>query len=218
MVSSEVQLSDSKIKLHDGIMLFCPSHGLGRVVSVTKKECLGKKLTFCDIEFTEDNMKISIPLDKMKGAGIRTIISEDGANKILKTVLDKPAKSAKSIWTKRIQEYETKLYSGSAIFIAEIVRDLFAGMKDSNKSYGERLLFDKAFNRLVCEFSVALKITPEEASKQIINVLNRNYKASHDSKMTIDKNEEMDGDFDDDDLDDEEEDDENERTSDKKSA
>ncbi len=212
MVSVEVKLSDSKTELREGMMLYCPSHGPARVASIAKKECLGEKFTFCDLEFAGNNMKISIPLEKMKDMGIRTIISKDGARKILNTVLNKPAKSAKSVWTKRIQEYEAKLFSGSAIFIAEVVRDLFAGMKDVNKSYGERVLFDKALDRLVSEFSIALGVTIEEANKTIIDVLNSNYKVSHEAKISVESNE-SDGDFDDDLVDDDVEDKEDSRES-----
>ena len=115
-------------------------------------------------------------------------------------MLNRPAKNAKRIWTKRIEECETKLYSGSAMLIAEVVRDLFAGMKDPNKSYGERVLFDKAFDRLVLEFSIAMGTTIEEANKEILDVLNAQYNSSQ--KKDIVKDEDVDADdFTDDDLD-----------------
>ena len=198
----EVKLSNGKVNLKEGIDLYCPSNGPGKVVSVEEKEVLGEKLTFCQMEFKKDNVKLSIPVNNMKEMGIRTIISKESANKILETVLDKPAKSSKGVWTKRIQEYETKLYSGSAIFIAEVVRDLFAGLKDPNKSFGERMLFDKAFEYLVQEMSIALRCTVEEANKKISDVLNSNCKVSRIS-ANVEKAEAMDGDFDDNDVDEE---------------
>ena len=149
MTPVEVKLNGSKVKLKEGMMLYCASHGPGKVVSVETKEYLGEKITFCEMRFDKDDMKILTPIDKMKEMGMRTIISKEVAKKILESVLSKPAKSAKGIWTKRIVECQTKLDSGSALLVAEVVRDLFAGMKDPNKSYGERVLFDKAFDRFV---------------------------------------------------------------------
>ncbi len=195
---SEVKLSGGKVKIKEGTMLYCPSHGAGKVVSICKKEVLGEKITFCQIEFKKDDMNILIPVSKMKEMGIRTIISKDSAKKILDTVLNRPAKSAKGVWSKRIQEYEAKLYSGSAIFIAEVVRDLFISMKDPNKSYGERVLFDKAFDRLIQEMTLALGYTIEETNRIVMDILNSNCKASH-VDISVD-DESMDGDFDDNDL------------------
>jgi CarD family transcriptional regulator len=87
------------------------------------------------------------------------------------------------------------------MLIAEVVRDLFAGMKDPNKSYGERVLFDKAFDRLVLEFSIAMGTTIEEANKEILDVLNAQYNSSHKNDVVKDK--EMDADdFTDDDIED----------------
>ena len=198
MTSIEVKLKGGKAKLKEGIMLYCPSHGLGKVVSIEHREVLGEKLVFCQMEFSKDDIKLYIPVDRMEEMGIRTIISRDFAKKVLDTVLNKPAKSAKGVWTKRIQEYEKKLYSGSVIFIAEVVRDLFAGMKDPNKSYGERVLFDKAFDYLVREMSVALNSAIEETNKMILDILNSNCKVTH---VNVEKSEDSDGDFDDSDFD-----------------
>jgi len=218
MTTVEVKLNGSKTKLKEGMMLCFPSHGPGKVVSIEKKECLGEKITFCQMEFEREDLTISVPVDKMSGLGVRAIISKDRANWILENVLNKHAKSAKGIWTKRIQEYETKVNLGDAIMIAEVVRDLFAGMKDPNKSYGERVIYDKAFDRLVSEFAIAFDCTVEEVNKMIIDVLNSNYKESNtDIKITA--QDDSDGDFDDDDIDDiVDDDDEDDKTMDKKSA
>jgi CarD family transcriptional regulator len=196
-----VKLGNSKVKLQEGMMLYCASHGPGKVVKIESKEYFGEKITFCEMKFEKDDMKILTPISKMNEMGIRTIISKESAKKILDTVLNRPAKCSKGIWTKRIVECETKLYSGSATLIAEVVRDLFAGMKDPNKSYGERVLFDKAFDRLVLEFSIAMGITIEEANKEILDVLNAQYNSSHKNDVVKDK--EMDADdFTDDDIED----------------
>jgi len=178
-------LSCGKTKLKEGMMLCVPSHGPGKVIAIEKKEILGEKCIFCKIEFSSEDMSIFVPLNKMKEMGIRTIISSNDAKKILANVLNKHARGSKGIWAKRMQEYEVKLYSGNAIFIAEIVRDLFAGMKDPSKSYGERAIYEKAFGRLALEFSLALNVTIEEANRMIIDVLEANYASSRKSEVAV---------------------------------
>ena len=202
MTPVEVKLGNSKVKLQVGMMLYNASHGPGKVTNIESKEYFGEKITLCEMSFEKDDMKVSVPVSKMNEMGIRTIMSKETAKKILDTVLNRPAKSSKGIWTKRIVECETKLYSGNAILIAEVVRDLFAGMKDPNKSYGERVLFDKAFDRLVLEYSIAMGITFEEANKIIFDVLNEQYNSSHKSSISIKDDNIDEDDFTDDDIDD----------------
>ena len=197
----EVKLNGSKIKLVRGVKLYCASHGVGEVVSIETKEYFGEKLTLCEMNFEKEDIKILIPVNKMSEMGIRTIISKDMALKIKDSVLNEKAKKSKGIWTKRIVECETKVYSGSPLLIAEAIRDLLAGMKDMNKSYGERVLFEKAFDRFASEYSLALNITFEEAYKTIYDVLNSNYIMAHKENKDIEEkdiNEE--DDFSDDDI------------------
>lgn len=204
----EIKLNGSKIKLVKGMKLYCASHGVGEIVSIEQKEYFGEKLSFCEMKFEKDDLKILIPLNKMEEMGIRQIISKDMAQKIVNMVLNKKAKNSKGIWTKRIVECETRLYSGNPLLIAEVVRDLFCSIKDLNKSYGERVLFEKAFDRFVEEYSLALKITFEEAYKTIYDVLNKNYITTADKELDEDiediKN--SSDDFTDDDIDFEESD------------
>lgn len=186
ILSMEVKLNGSKIKLVKGMKLYCASHGVGEIVSIEEKEYFGEKMSFCEMKFEKDDLKILIPLKKLEKMGVRQIISKDIAQKIVNMVLNKKAKNAKGIWTKRIVECETKLYSGNPLLIAEVVRDLFCSIKDLNKSYGERVLFEKAFDRFVEEYSLALKITFEEAYKTIYDVLNKNYITTVDKEIDED--------------------------------
>jgi CarD family transcriptional regulator len=102
-------LSNGKAKLKEGMFLYCPSHGIGKILAIETKEYLGEKLSFCNMEFKQDDMKMLIPINKMKDIGIRQIISKEEAKKVLETVLDKPAKNMKSIWSKRMVEYALTL-------------------------------------------------------------------------------------------------------------
>lgn len=215
--SVEAVLSSGKVTIENGMDLYYPSHGCGKVVSIYKQEILGKEAVFCRMNFKENNMSLIIPInDKTKGTGFRTIISKNGAKKILDTVLNKPAKNSRGVWSKRIQEYKEKLDSGITIFIAEVVRDLFPGMKEENKSIGERTLFSTALDFLVQEISVALDCTIEETNNMIMEILDANCK-----KHLADKAKVSDGDFDDnyfdetcdkgDNYDNEEEDDDEEK-------
>ena len=79
------------------------------------------------------------------------------------------------MWSRRAQEYEQKITSGKIYDLAEVVRDLNKGddiMVD--KSYSERQLFEKAYERIVSEFQIVLGSTLEETQKKLNKALKRN--------------------------------------------
>jgi CarD family transcriptional regulator len=168
MVNSE---SKNKLRIDKDEAIFCPSHGIGVIQSIEKTQYLGTDLELCVIRFQREKMNLMIPLAKIKEVGIRPLSSKSMVLKIIKNILTKAPKIGKGIWTKRIVECETKLYSGSIILIAEVVRDLFPGTKDPNRSYSERVLFEKAMNRMIEEFAFVLAITPEEVNAMVMDAL-----------------------------------------------
>ena len=79
------------------------------------------------------------------------------------------------MWSRRAQEYETKISSGKIYDLAEVVRDLNKGddiMID--QSYSERQLFEKAYERLLTEFHIVMGSSLEDAQKKLDKALKRN--------------------------------------------
>ena len=52
------------------------------------------------------------------------------------------------MWSRRAQEYETKIFSGDPVKISEVVRDLFRKSSQAEQSYSERQMFQVAIERL----------------------------------------------------------------------
>ena len=79
------------------------------------------------------------------------------------------------MWSRRAQEYEAKISSGKIYELAEVVRDLNKGddlMVD--QSYSERQLFEKAYERILSEFQIVMKLSFEETQKKLDKALKRN--------------------------------------------
>ena len=62
------------------------------------------------------------------------------------------------MWSRRAQEYESKIFSGEPIKIAEVVRDLFRKNSQSEQSYSERQMFQVAIERLAREVAAVEKL------------------------------------------------------------
>ena len=91
------------------------------------------------------------------------------------SILKGKPKVKRSMWSRRAQEYETKISSGKIYELAEVVRDLNKGddlMVD--QSYSERQLFEKAYERILSEFQIILNLSLEDTQKKLDKALKRN--------------------------------------------
>lgn len=74
------------------------------------------------------------------------------------------------MWSRRAQEYETKINSGEITAIAEVVRDLYKNV-DNDRSYSERTIYESALNRLASEIAILENISESESSAKLIDLL-----------------------------------------------
>ena len=199
--------STSKVKISNGMILCIPSHGPCKVISIEEQEIFGEKIVVCTFENSNDNIKLNIPVMRFEKMGIRKVLSKEDIESIFKNIFKKHSSVAKCIWTRRIQEYKLKFSSGNFLRIAEIVKDLYVGIKRFDKSYSERSLFNKAFDFLVSEYAVSYNVTMEEANRRVTDIFDRKKNKNaindkmqdyNDSSDDFDDNNE----YDDDDMDD----------------
>ena len=74
------------------------------------------------------------------------------------------AKVRRTMWSRRAQEYETKINSGDPVSIAEVLRDLKRSNDDTEQSYSERQIYQSALQRLAREVAAVQKITEDKAA------------------------------------------------------
>ncbi len=150
-----------------------PGHGVGRITSIETKEILGSKQTFYSITILETGMKIMIPQHNVASVGLRPIISQQEAQKVLDILKEKNVKIDNQTWNRRYREYMEKIKTGSVYEIAEVLRDLFVLKVDKELSFGERKMLDTARNLLLKELTLATdeeKLFQEDEVKQIFGV------------------------------------------------
>jgi len=95
---------------------------------------------------------LRVPLSKATESGLRTLSSKVQMDEAIITLKGK-AKVKKTMWSRRAQEYETKINSGSLVSIAEVVRDLYRKDDQGEQSYSERQMYQAALERLASEFA-----------------------------------------------------------------
>jgi CarD family transcriptional regulator len=147
-----------------------PSHGLGKLINKTTQKVGEQETEFLEIFFEQENMKMLVPFSKAKKSGVRTPISKNELDAVFET-LKQDSHGMRVIWSKRSREYNKKIITGDIYAIAEVVRDLFKNTNNPNRSYSERVIFEKALQRLSAETAVVLNVSSEQAEVKLLDVL-----------------------------------------------
>ncbi len=147
------------MNFNQGDLAVYPGHGVGRIIEITKQEIMGATAEFYYIELLENAMKLMVPKASAAQKGLRPVISEVEANKVLDILKDgsngPPRKLDNQTWNRRYREYMEKIKTGSVFEIAEVLRELFILKVDKELSFGERKMLDTARGLLIKELSLA---------------------------------------------------------------
>jgi CarD family transcriptional regulator len=150
-----------------------PAHGVGQIVSIEEQEVAGFKLELFVISFSKDKMTLRVPTSKVTVVGMRKISDPEAARRSLE-ILTGRARIKRTMWSRRAQEYETKINSGDINAIAEVVRDLYRSDAQPEQSYSERQLYEAALDRMVREIAAVQKSSEIDALKAVEAQLQKN--------------------------------------------
>lgn len=148
-----------------------PSHGVGRVIDIENQEIAGYSLDVYVVLFDEDRMTLRIPVNKVDHLGLRNPSSSNVIDMAFKTLTKKAKMKRGELWSRRAQEYEGKINSGSMVSIAEVIRDLHRGDGQPEQSYSERQIYQLAMGRLAQELAVIENINEIQAAQKVETVL-----------------------------------------------
>ncbi|MBQ9271930.1 MAG: CarD family transcriptional regulator [Alphaproteobacteria bacterium] len=149
-----------------------PTHGVGKVADVTKQNIAGTELEMLVVNFDKDKMTLRIPTAKINNVGLRKISDDKTMEEAFNTLKGK-AKIRKIMWSRRAQEYENKINSGSPVAIAEVIRDLYRSENIAEQSYSERQIYEQALERLASEVSIYSNCSLDEANKKLNDILSK---------------------------------------------
>ena len=149
-----------------------PKHGVGQITEFKKISIGGIDVETYVLKFEKDKANGMVPVNKQ--VHLRPLATINQVNKCI-TILKSKPKIKRSMWSRRAQEYESKISSGKIYELAEVVRDLNKGddiMVD--QSYSERQLFEKAYERILSEFQIVMGVSLEDTQKKLDKALKRN--------------------------------------------
>ena len=153
-----------------GEVVVYPKHGVGEIVKLESMEISSIKTKFYVVKMEQAKLTIRVPLDKQDEVGLRSISSKKTIDEVFKVLKLKP-KIRRIMWSRRAQEYDTKIFSGDPIRIAEVVRDLFRKNTQAEQSYSERQMFQVAIERLAREVAAVEKTDYFQSTEKIETIL-----------------------------------------------
>lgn len=156
----EPSMEQTPFKVGDYVVY--PSHGVGKMVGIEDHEICGTTVQLFVIEFSKDHMTLKLPVKKACASGLRPVSNSEDMESVVAS-LSSRIKKKKALWSRRAQEYESKINSGSIESLAEVIRELHTCQSMGEQSYSERQIYQTAFDRFVREFAIVAQIGEEEA-------------------------------------------------------
>ncbi len=153
-----------------GQIVVCPQHGVGEIKLIETLEISKIKAKYYVIQMEQNKLTMRIPLEKQIEVGLRTIVSKRKIDEVFNILKEKP-KIRRIMWSRRAQEYDSKIHSGDPLQIGEVIRDLFRKNNQPEQSYSERQMFQLAIERLAREVAAIEKTDYFNATEKIENIL-----------------------------------------------
>lgn len=147
-------------------------HGLGQIKGIETATIGGTQVSMYVVSFEKERMNVKIPVSRAHVSGLRKLCSAERLKDALKTLQGR-ARIRRAMWSRRAQEYETKINSGDPVSIAEVLRDLKRSNDESEQSYSERQIYQSALERLAREVAAIKKISESQATVELEKMLGR---------------------------------------------
>ena len=163
-------MSPRNIEFKIGETVVYPKHGVGEIVKIESMEIANIRTIFFVVKMEQSKLTIRVPIDKQEEVGLRKISSKKIITEVFDVLKLKP-KIRRIMWSRRAQEYDTKIFSGDPIKIAEVVRDLFRKNTQAEQSYSERQMFQVAIERLAREVAAVEKTDYFQSTEKIETTL-----------------------------------------------
>lgn len=148
-----------------------PMHGAGIIEAIEEKEVLGEKKKYYVLHFPIGDMKVMIPCATCREAGLREIVSKEGAQKVFRILKENDGAAMSSNWNRRYRANLEKIKTGDIFEVAEVVRNLILRDKEKGLSSGERKMLQNARQILISELAMAIETEEEEAKTLVDDAL-----------------------------------------------
>lgn len=158
-----------------GDFVVYPAHGVGQITEIQKTAVAGQSLDLIAINFKKDKMTLRIPMASAQKSGLRRVATPAVMDSAVNVLQSKAKARRAQQWSKRSQEYATKINSGDPIAVAEVLRDLYKNPAISEQTYSERQIYEQAMGRFAAEYAVVNKVQEDDAPARVEGILSSKF-------------------------------------------
>lgn len=149
------------MKFNIGDKIVYPLQGAGVISSIESRTVIGEKKDYYVLKISVGNMNVLVPCDKAEEIGVRYVMSEDEADKVIE-YFKKTDILYDANWNKRYRENLERIKSGNIYYIAEVFKGLLKREKERGLSTGERKMLTSAKQIIISELILAKKMSGDE--------------------------------------------------------
>lgn len=138
-----------------------PMHGAGVIESIVTKKINGAERDYYVLKLPVGDMVVMVPVDGCESIGVRAIISNSEARKVLDSFSGLEICMTQN-WNKRYRENMDLLKSGDLLKVAAVVKGLICRDNERGLSTGERKMLHSAKQILISELVIAMSADYEQ--------------------------------------------------------
>jgi CarD family transcriptional regulator len=143
-----------------------PHHGAAVIARKERLPFQGQRTEYFVLEVATDQLILKVPVHKAVEQGVRPVISQTVARKVLAT-FKSPPEEAGANWSRWYKLLTEKINSGDIFQVAEVVRDLTYAQQTKGISPALKRMLSKARLILASELRFALDVSEEEAMRRL---------------------------------------------------
>ena len=154
-----------------GTKVVYPTHGVGLVEAVEKKEVSGKRQSFYILRIIGSGMTIMVPTKNAKRVGLREVIEPSEIPKVM-AILKKNDLEISPNWNRRFKDNLERIKTGSLYEVALVLRKLVLLQKERSLSFGEKKMLENVRKLIISEISHASGVDQEKTRALVEKAVN----------------------------------------------
>ncbi|VEF47030.1 CarD family transcriptional regulator [Bacillus freudenreichii] len=145
-----------------GDKVFYPMHGAGVVKAIEEKDFRGEMENYCLITIPSSSMDVMLPVKKATKAGLRSIVDQQTAKRMLQDFYD-AGHGSELPWKQRYSSNMEKIKTGELEASLEVVSDLLYRNKEKPLNASEKQMLNNAKRLVVSELALIKDISESQA-------------------------------------------------------
>lgn len=154
-----------------GTKVVYPTHGVGLVEAIEKKEVSGGRQSFYILRILGSGMTIMVPTKNALRVGLREVIEPSEIPKVMAILKQNDLKISPN-WNRRFKDNLERIKTGSLYEVALVLRKLVLLQKERNLSFGEKKMLENVRGLIVSEISHASGVDQPTARALVEKAVN----------------------------------------------